>query len=268
MASAGSLVQVIRESDISLTCERRGNECLVAGPGDPEYDLLAVWILAVLEQQEYGMDRKKIDHDKPDEDHWVFENGDWRLEKKQDADKKRAEKKKKHDEAMNKLEAKWAELENQGNQGNHAEGEGDDESDEDDRRKLLREYKEELDAIEKEDQDIEKLEAFTKELYGADYDEEVHSFRRRLGSCGSRCDMFCTFFCGGKRRRNLRARIERDQERRAMEAAERQLYFGDNMCVDHTTLKEFLHNHPLKIDTVSPCVNDETWCMLSYPCSI
>lgn len=271
----GSFVQVVRESDISLTCERRGNECLAAGPGDAEYDLLAVWILAVLEQQEYGMDRKKVDHNSPDEDHWVFELGEWKLQKKEVAETKRAEKKTKHDHAMKNLEERWAgqeksvtkEVEPTTPATQEAEESEDssDSSDSSDRRELIREYKEELEAIQMEDQDIEKLEAFTKELYGADYDEKVHSYRRRLG-CGSSCDMFCMFFCR-RRRRNLRERIESDLQRRATEA-DRQLYFGPNMCTDHTTLKEFLHSHPITIDTVSPCVNDETWCMLSYPCSI
>lgn len=247
-------VSIVRESDISLTCERRGNPCLIAGPGNPEYDVLSALILAVLEQQEYGMDLAKVKNDKPDENFWYFDGGEWKLDKPESAKAKRDDAKKKHDEELEKLQAEW--------------------EDNGWRRDLAQDNQEEETAAgENEQQEIERLDAFVQELFGSEYDEEAHSVRRRLYSCSGYCDMMCTFFCGRKRRRQLRGTTAQDErankaemERRAKNKASRELYFGENSCIYYTTLKEFLHKFPTY--HVDRCVTDKTWCMLSSPCSI
>lgn len=214
------------------------------GPGDPEYEVLASLVIAALEEQEYVMDTKKVDYDDPDKNTWFYHDGEWDLEKPNEAAKKRAEAKKKYNEKMAELAEKW----------------GDDTPVLDGGVRKLQKYHQELKAIEEEEKQVESLDSFVKNLFGADYKEEKHSLRRRLWSCSSGCDLFCQFFC--RRRR-------RERQRQLHAEMERELFFGDNMCLYHTNLKDFLHKYPSDlVDGVKECVNDDSLCIMAYPCSI
>ena len=246
---SGNFVNLIRESDVSLTCERRGNPCLMDGPGDPEYEVLASLIIAALEEQEYLMDTKKVNNDQPEKNTWFYHDGEWQLEKPEEAAKMRAEAKKKYNEKMAQLAEKWGDLEDTPVLDGAVPP-----------VRKLQKYHQELKAIEEEEKQVESLDSFVKNLFGADYKEEQHSLRRRLWSCRSGRDLFCQFYCKGRRR-------ERQRQLRA--EMERELFFGDNMCLYHTNLKEFLYKYPSDlIDSVKECVNEDSLCIMAYPCSI
>lgn len=162
----------------------------------------------------------------PDKASWVF-SGKWELKEKDAAKKERETAREKFEERAEKLEEEWKKEHH-------------------DRRLFAQREKE-----------IEELDSFVKDLFGDDYDEEAHSVRRRLYSCSGYCDHFCLFWCGRKGwyNRNLR------------EAKKVQRKLGDDdVCLYHTTLKEFLGPHKSK--TIEHCVTDDTLCILSTPCGV
>lgn len=264
-AVSGKFAKIIRESDVSLTCERRGNPCLEDGPGDAEYEMLSTLIVAALEEQEYVMDTKRLNNDEPDEKFWVYKDGEWELKKKHEAANKRNEAKANYDKKMSANVKKWGdgavvlygEVSTEGD--SESETTSPDSSS-DDRR--LQKYHKELKAIdEEEEKQIEDLDSFVKDLFAADYEEEKHSIRRRLiYKCGGGCSgPFCSFYCGRRRRRRLSelgATVERELDA-----------FGSNMCVFHTDLEEFLHKYPIHTN-IQECVTDHSLCIMAYPCSI
>ena len=247
----------LNHAEVSLTCLRTGNECLEAGKGDKKFEVLPKLIEAALETQEYVMEKDIEAYDGKDEDHWVFHDGKWALKKKEEAEKKHAEAEKKYVETEANLLEEWRKT--------APTASPTDKEDGAERRQLV------LDV--EDDQELSSLAVMMTPTSGSSTDEPslwaanmdetyaANAERRLWSSCSYSICMegniwgtyyICSFYCR-RLRRQLRAS-------RALHKS------SADVCVTHTHLKAFLHQFPT--DPVKECVNEQTLCQLSHPCSV
>ena len=89
--ASGELLDIVRDAEISLTCQREYNYCLEAGPGNAFFELLSGYIGIALETQEMSMDSQELETPDDFKTHWVFDNGKWKLDDEENAAKKNHE---------------------------------------------------------------------------------------------------------------------------------------------------------------------------------